>query len=109
MRNPILTLIVALIGASLLPAAASAQDDAVVFNWSDSWNEIYHRIEDLDGNGDFLGPGEVDFHIDPASQASARPDALRVVNENGVLVSYFLLGLEDTIARGVDLDGDGVL
>jgi len=109
LRQSLLTLFAALVTASLLPAAASAQDNAIVFNWSDRWNSIFHRIEDLDGNGDFLGPDEVDFHIDPAAPASAQPRSLRVVSENGVLVSYFLLPSEDTIARGIDLDGDGLL
>ena len=109
MRQPVRSLLqVALLASALAPSLLSQAQPAEVY-WADRWNGIYHRFTDLDGDGKFLSPGEVAFQVDPASPASIPALALKVTEENGQLVSYWLDESVDTIFRGVDSNGNGVL
>ncbi|HZM00260.1 MAG TPA: hypothetical protein VFD43_08415 [Planctomycetota bacterium] len=97
-----------LLASALVPSALAQQQPARAF-WADRWNGAYHSFTDLDGDGSFIGAGEVAFHIDPASPASSPALALQVTEENGQLVTYWLIESDDTICRGVDGNGDGTL
>jgi len=90
-------------------SSAQAQAQPVEIVWADHWNSIFHRFRDLDGNGDFNGPGEVAFQLDPAAPESKSPLSMEVREENGVAVTYWLVEPTDKLCRGVDLNGDGVL
>ena len=102
-----------LIGASLIGLASSAslaaQAQPADIYWSDDWNFVFHRLSDLDGDGSFLGTGEVMQNIANGEFGTTRPRDLRVTMENGTLVNYWLHTTGRTIARGEDLDGNGIL
>src|SRR5262245_47936166 len=95
--------------ASALAPSALAQQQPVQAFWADHWNAVYHSFTDLDGDGTFIGAGEVQFHVDPLSPASGATIALQVTQENGQLVTYWVKESNDIIYRGVDANGNGTL
>jgi hypothetical protein len=77
--------------------------------WADRWNSAYHHFSDVDRNGSYLDEGEVSFAVDPNSWASFPAADFRTTVEDGRRVAYWIVEFEDTIARGVDRDCDGLL
>ena len=108
MRPLTSALLVAPTLALALAPALRAQAQPVQINWSDRWNSLYHRFDDLNGDGVFT-VGEVAIHVDPTHPASDRVNSLVTVEEGGVLANYFLKEVGNTIYRGVDIDADGQL
>ena len=109
MASPVRFAVRLLLLAPALAPFAPAQQQPVQAFWADRWNGIYHSFTDLDGDGRFLGTGEVAFHIDPGSFAATPALSLQVTEENGQLVTYWFVESDDLICRGVDNDGDGEL
>ena len=105
LRAPVLLVLVT---SALAPSALAQQQPAQAF-WADHWNGVYHSFTDLDGDGSFIGAGEVKFHVDPMSPASGATTALRVTEENGQLVTYWVKESTDIIYRGVDANQNGTL
>ena len=99
---------VVLLAWALGPAALAQQQPAQAF-WSDNWNDVCHSFTDLDGDGSFIGAGEVEFHVDPLSPAGSATAALQVTEVNGQRVTYWVKESTDTIYRGVDANHDGTL
>ena len=89
------------------PLAAQAQPADIY--WADNWNVRYHHFSDVDGDGQFLSHGEVSLHVADGELGTNRTRDIRVTEENGVLVTYWLYETNDIICRGVDVNGDGVL
>jgi hypothetical protein len=98
----------ALFGLALIPALSAQAQPADIY-WSDHWNFIFHQFSDLDGDGTYLGAGEVSHHIGDGEPGTNRPRDLRTTIENGELVSYWLHTTGDLIVRGVDSNGNGLL
>jgi hypothetical protein len=98
----------ALLVSALCGSALAQQQPAQAF-WADHWNGEHHSFTDLDGDGTFIGDGEVGFQIDPTSISSSPADMLQVVEEDGQLVTYWIRVPTSTIYRGVDANGDETL
>ena len=102
-------LVLSLLATSLAAPFAAPQDLDVQVLWSDKWNAHYHRLEDLDGNGDMLGPGEVALHVDPAAASATPVGPLHQIQEAAGNVSLWFDITTDTIHRGLDADGSGMI
>ncbi len=105
---PLAGLIALACGLGLAPPAGAQTQPADIY-WADAWNTRHHHFSDQDGDGLFFGPGEVSLHIDPTSPANTPARSLRITEENGQVVSYWLGEFVDVVYRGVDGDADGTL
>jgi hypothetical protein len=101
-------LLSALLALVLAPALLAQAQPAHVY-WADNWNGRYQRFADLDGDGTYLGAGEVSLHLGASVPGSSRARTLRLREEAGVVVSYWLDEVGDTVFRGVDVNGDGTV
>ncbi len=86
-----------------------AQAQPVSIYWADNWNSRFQRFDDLDGDGTFLGAGEVKLHLGAGQPGASTAHNMRVTKEAGQVVSYWLHPSTGRIYRGVDVNGDGTM